>query len=330
MITLYHRRPLRASSAATLRGPLKALSSAVALRGPLRALLFFIFYFLFSLSLVSCSKDEMSSESVIRVSQTEQNDFDRWLKRNYEAPYNIRYKYRYEDIESDMDYWTVPADYNAAVKLAHLVKYLCLETYDEVAGVDFTRTYFPKMIFVIGEWEYRNNGTFILGTAESGRKILFSGLNYLDQHMGSAADLNEYYLQTIHHEFTHILNQRKEYSADFQLITGSAYVADKWSESPLNVNFLRRGFISAYAQHSAREDFAEMMCQYVCNTEDTWNRWLREAGTEGARLINAKLDVVKSYMMNSFGIDMVRLRTTLQRRQDEVMAGRINLTLNEE
>ena len=289
-------------------------------------LLCIIFYLLFTLSLASCSKDEMSPESVIRISQTEYNDFDRWLQQNYELPYNIRYKYRYEDIESDMDYWTVPASYEASVKLAHLVKYLCLETYDEVAGVDFTRSYFPKEIFVIGEWEYRNNGTYILGTAESGRKILFSGLNYLDQHMGSADELNEYYLLTIHHEFTHILNQRKEYSADFQLITGSGYVADKWSESPLNQGYLTRGFISAYAQHSDREDFAEMMCQYVCNSEATWDRWMREAGTEGARLINAKLDVVKRYMQESFGIDMARLRSTLERRQDEVMAGRIELT----
>ena len=94
--------------------------------------------------------------------------------------------------------------------MAHLVKYLCLESYDEVAGIDFTRNYFPKMIFTIGEWEYRNNGTIILGTAESGKKILLTGVNYLDTYKSSPAALNHYYFKTIHHEFTHILNHTKE------------------------------------------------------------------------------------------------------------------------
>ncbi len=33
-------------------------------------------------------------------------------------------------------------------------------------------------------------------------------------------------MKTIHHEFTHILNQTKDYPADFQLITGSLSLTD--------------------------------------------------------------------------------------------------------
>ena len=279
-----------------------------------------------ALTLASCSADEMSNKSVITVDQQEYTQFDYWLQRNYVAPYNIRFKYRYEDIESDMNYYTVPSRYEDAVVLAHLVKYICIEAYDEVGGIDFTRAYFPKLIFTIGEWEYRNNGTYILGTAEGGRKILLSGTNYLEQYSKSADDLNEYYLKTIHHEFTHILNQTKDYPADFQLITGTAYVADKWSEAPLDQGFLQRGFISAYAQHSDKEDFAEMLSMYVCHSEATWNRWMQEAGADGERLITAKFDIVRDYMLDTFGIDIVKLRNSLQRRQQEVEQGRIDLT----
>jgi substrate import-associated zinc metallohydrolase lipoprotein len=268
----------------------------------------------------------MSNKSVITVDQQEYTQFDYWLQRNYVAPYNIRFKYRYEDIESDMNYYTVPSRYEDAVVLAHLVKYICIEAYDEVGGIDFTRAYFPKLIFTIGEWEYRNNGTYILGTAEGGRKILLSGTNYLEQYSKSADDLNEYYLKTIHHEFTHILNQTKDYPADFQLITGSGYVADKWSESPHDTGYLQRGFISAYAQHSDKEDFAEMLSMYVCHSEATWNRWMQEAGADGERLITAKFDIVRDYMLDTFGIDIVKLRNSLQRRQQEVEQGRIDLT----
>lgn len=279
-----------------------------------------------ALTLASCSADEMSNKSVITVDQQEYTQFDYWLQRNYVAPYNIRFKYRYEDIESDMNYYTVPSRYEDAVVLAHLVKYICIEAYDEVGGIDFTRAYFPKLIFTIGEWEYRNNGTYILGTAEGGRKILLSGTNYLEQYSKSADDLNEYYLKTIHHEFTHILNQTKDYPADFQLITGSGYVADKWSESPHDTGYLQRGFISAYAQHSDKEDFAEMLSMYVCHSEATWNRWMQEAGADGERLITAKFDIVRDYMLDTFGIDIVKLRNSLQRRQQEVEQGRIDLT----
>ncbi|MBR3496603.1 MAG: putative zinc-binding metallopeptidase [Prevotella sp.] len=274
----------------------------------------------------SCSEEELRKESVITVDQNSYTEFDYWLQRNYVAAYNIRFKYRFEDIESDMNYYTVPSKYEDAVKLAHLVKYMCLEAYDEVGGIDFTRAYFPKLIFTIGEWEYRNNGTYILGQAEGGRKILLSGTNYLNRYLKNAEELNEYYLKTIHHEFTHIMNQTKDYSADFQLITGTSYVADKWSEVPFDQGYLQRGFISAYAQHSDKEDFAEMLSMFVCNSEQRWERWMNEAGADGARLITAKLDIVKSYMQNAFNIDLEQLRSSLQRRQKEVVEGRISLT----
>ena len=277
-------------------------------------------------ALVSCSEDDLNAESVITIDKKQTNDFDKWLTANFVNPYNLEFKYRYEYKETDANYYTIPAELNQAIEMAHLVKYLCLESYDEVAGIDFTRNYFPKMIFTIGEWEYRNNGTFILGTAESGKKILLTGVNYLDTYKSSPAALNHYYFKTIHHEFTHILNQTKEYSAEFKLITGNSYVADSWSKEPFNVGYLERGFISDYAQHSDTEDFAEMMSLYVTNSKEQWDEWMAEAGENGAPLLQAKLDIVKSYMKDSWGVDMDKLRDTILRRQADLAAGKVDLT----
>ncbi len=277
-------------------------------------------------ALVSCSEDDLNAESVITIDKKQANDFDKWLTANFVNPYNLEFKYRYEYKETDADYYTIPAELNQAIEMAHLVKYLCLESYDEVAGIDFTRNHFPKMIFTIGEWEYRNNGTIILGTAESGKKILLTGVNYLDTYKSSPAALNHYYFKTIHHEFTHILNQTKEYSAEFKLITGNSYVADSWSKEPFNVGYLERGFISDYAQHSDTEDFAEMMSLYVTNSKEQWDEWMAEAGENGAPLLQAKLDIVKSYMKDSWGIDMDKLRDTILRRQADLAAGKVDLT----
>ena len=277
-----------------------------------------------ALCAASCVKETMSENSVIKVTETKKNDFDRWLEVNFLLPYNIDFKYRFEMNESDMNYFTIPADYEYSIVMAHLVKYLCIETYDEVAGITFTRRYFPKMFFLTGEWEYRNNGTIILGTAEGGKKIFLAGVNLLPQYMKTAEDLNHFYIKTIHHEFTHILNQNVDFPVDFSMITGTGYVADSWSDAPYNRDFLKNGFITDYAQHSDTEDFAEMLSEYITHDQAWWDGQIAKAGEKG-ELINAKLDIVRNYMQDSFNIDIDVLRATVLRRQDDVFAGQVDL-----
>lgn len=291
---------------------------------------------LFALSLSSCRKeDPLNPESIITVNTKEKNDFDKWLEANFVNPYNISIKYRYEmDQTSSYSYYTIPADLECSIIMAHLVKYLCIDSYDEVAGVKFTRTYFPKMFFFIGEWEYSNNGTFRLGTAEGGKKIILTGLNYLPYVMQGAystysgdpeGGLNHYYVKTIHHEFTHILNQTKDFPADFRLVTPTSYVADSWSDDEYESGYLPRGFVSAYSQKEDREDFAEILSLYITNSQETWDSWMVEAGDEGASLIEAKLSIVKSYMRTTFEIDLDVLRDVVLRRQAEVFNGEVDL-----
>lgn len=314
-------------------------------------IVFLLTVILTALGLASCSKDEIKSESVISVDNYVPNEFDLWLEENFRNPYNIDFKYRYEEIESDLNYYTVPATYEASVKMAHLVKYLCVETYNEVAGIDFTRSQFPKMFFLIGEWEYRNNGSYILGTAEGGRKILLSGLTYLNpilegkDHYNDfyfdfgtdvAENLNHFYIKTIHHEFTHILNQTKDYPTAFRQVTPSSYVSDSQFSEPYNSAYLKRGFISAYAQTNTAEDFAEMVSEYVTHSPEWWEAQMKAADTTwsedadqiqtGRVLIEQKLDITREYMHTTWGIDLDELRDCILRRQVDVTSGKIDLT----
>lgn len=285
-----------------------------------------------ALSFSSCDENCLQQESVITADIVEKTPLDYWLEVNYLQPYNIEIKYRYEYNETDGNYYTVPADYDMAVEMAHIVKYSCVEAYDEVAGIDFTRKYFPKMFYFEGEWHFMNNGNYELGTAEGGKKIFLLGINYLDQYKTSISTLNYYYLKTIHHEFTHILNQTVDYPASFQLITGSGYLADSWSSEPWNTGYLQRGFISAYAQQSDAEDFAETMSIYVTSTPEQWEEWMQEAeGTEdepsnGREYIEAKLDIVRTYMRDNFSIDLDELRDVVLRRENDIASGKIDLT----
>ena len=304
-----------------------------------------------ALGLTSCSSDELKYQSVISVIKIEPNEFDMWLEENFRNPYNIDFKYRYEEIESDLNYYTVPATYDESIKMAHLVKYLCVEAYNEVAGIEFTRAQFPKMFFLIGEWEYRNNGSFILGTAEGGRKILLSGMTYLNPILAGlpeyndfvfefgtnvAENLNHYYIKTIHHEFTHILNQTKDYPTAFRQITPGSYVSDSQFSEPYSSNYLKRGFISAYAQTNTAEDFAEMVSEYITHTKEWWEAQMKAADTTwsedpnqtqtGRVLIEQKLDAVKDYMFTTWNIDLDVLRDCILRRQVDVTSGKIDLT----
>ena len=314
-----------------------------------------IFYFLpalvMAMGLTACSDDKLDGQSVIAVTSYEPNEFDTWLEENFRNPYNIDFKYRYEEIESDMNYYTVPATYEESVKMAQLVKYLCVETYNEVAGINFTRSQFPKMFFLIGEWEYRNNGSFILGTAEGGRKILLSGLSYLNPILAGeseyngfpftfgtdiAENLNHYYIKTIHHEFTHILNQTKDYPTAFRQVTPGSYVSDSQFSEPYKSAYLKRGFISAYAQTNTGEDFAEMVSVYVTHSPEWWEAQMKAADEKwsedpdqvqtGRVLIEQKLDITRDYMFSTWNIDLDQLRDCILRRQVDITSGKIDLT----
>ena len=265
---------------------------------------------------IACEERPLDKDSQVIDSKIEQNDFDRWLVSNYVEAYNIDFKYRMEMNESQMSYWLVPAEYNKSIVMAKLVRHLCLEAYDEITGSkDFIRTHFPKMIHLIGSAAYKNNGTMVLGEAEGGLKITLYMINDL---MLDIDYLNYYYFKTMHHEFAHILHQKKPYSTDFNLISGSDYVTDAWSDTwSGDADAQKNGFISEYASKEANEDFVELIAVYVTSTAAEWNTVIKNAG-DGAAIINAKFDIVYNYMLNTWGINLDELREVVQRRQSEI------------
>ena len=92
----------------------------------------------------ACSSDEIESESVITVDNYRKNAFDRWLEENFRNPYNIDFKYRYEEIESDYDYYTVPADIEQSIKMAVIV----VSTVPIMCVYPFLQKYFVKGVMV--------------------------------------------------------------------------------------------------------------------------------------------------------------------------------------
>lgn len=262
----------------------------------------------------SCREDEINDKSIFDDGEeVEMTEFDQWILHNYTYPYNITFKYRMEDIESSMDYTLVPADLEKAKKIAKIVKHLWLETYDEVAGVGFTRTYIPKVLHIIGSAAYEENG-IIVGTAEGGLKVTLYNVNKLQIN---AAFLNKYYFLTMHHEFAHILHQTKNYDPEFERISEGNYHGGDWYTIEDNTA-LKQGFIDGYASSEPREDFAETLAMYITNTAAAWQTLMDKAGTTGAPIISEKMEYIRIYMADIWGIDIDQLREIIQRRTNEL------------
>lgn len=276
--------------------------------------------FVASFALMSCSDDDPSSESIFPTTSPKRDAFDKWLLENYTFPYNVEMKYKMEDIESDMKYHLVPADSAKTAKLSIIMKYLWFDAYNEVVGPDFIKENMPRTIHFIGSPAYNSEGTMVLGTAEGGLKITLYMVNSLDDKTLKNYDtMNKYYFHTLHHEFTHILNQKIPYDQSFKLITESGYVSGDWYTIP-DKTAHQAGFVTPYAMVEPLEDFAEMLSNYVTMSQSEWNAILADAGTTGAASISAKLDIVRNYMQESWNVDIDQLRAAVLRRASTLSA----------
>jgi substrate import-associated zinc metallohydrolase lipoprotein len=279
-------------------------------------ILYFLITFAGVICLNSCESDDPDKKHSIFDEQVERNSFDKWLDENYVKPYNIRVAYRIEDIETDFDYNVIPADLEKSKQMAICLKHLWLEAYTEVAseGVHFIRAYAPKLFHYIGSSEHNpEDGTIRLGVAEGGKKITITTVNAL-----VPKDIvNQYYFNTIHHEFGHILHQTKNYPTEFQTISASDYGPLTW-QNRTDAQAAKLGFVSNYAGKLPDEDFVEVLARYLTRDEATWNAMLVTAEAAGSAKILQKLDIVKTYMKTTWGIDLDRLKQVVQRRANEI------------
>lgn len=281
----------------------------------------------------SCA-DDLSDTSVFDGDSITQNNFDKWLYKNYVLPYNIRVVYKLPDMETDFQYAALsPAEINQSIQLAHVLKHAWIGAYEEVAGVDFVRRYAPKQLLFVGSLAINSDGTATQGTAEGGIKVVIYGVNIVDMTADNNADmLNRYYFHPMHHEFTHILNQLKDYPTEFDRISEGDYLHGDWASFSSNVR--KAGFISRYAMNEPREDFAETVSWYLTYSTTDWKYLVDQnlgLGVDddykkGAEKIYKKLAIAKKYFKESWGIDLDQLHGVVQRRLQEVENHQIDIT----
>lgn len=270
-----------------------------------------------------CIKDEEFTESIFTESEELNPEsptyiFDSWLIENFQKPYNLTFEYKLNDVSSNLNYNLVPTSLEKSKQLAQLIKYLWFDVYAKMLNEDFLKKYGPRMIHLIGSPAYNpNSGTILLGTAEGGIKVTLYRCNGLD--FRDVVTMNEYYFKTMHHEFTHILHQTKSYPKNFENISAGNY-------SPLGWQFIsdedaaKMGFVSPYAASQAREDFVEIIANYLVKSDDDWNNVLNLAGDEGKDIILQKLVICTAWLKDKWGIDILAMRNEIAIREKNIDA----------
>lgn len=274
------------------------------------------FVSLFGLLFSTCSEDDLDSQTIFPKTEYVKTEFDKWLDSYYLNPFNIDYKYKMEDIELSFGKHYSPADLGQSMKLAKILKHVWVEAYVEVGGKAFLSKTAPSIIFLHGSGSWNEDGTQTLGTAEGGVKINLFLVNWLEPEDQSL--LNSYYLKTMHHEFTHILQQNVNYPLEYNVISEGDYLPTGWYNRKTVKDYASLGFVTSYAGSNPIEDITEVTACYITFSDAEWNSVWQNAGVEGTRKLEKKISIMKQYMKESWNIDMDLLREVVRKRMSEI------------
>lgn len=264
-------------------------------------------------SLLSCSKD--NDNLTVDLTKynpdiTAQNDVDKWLTSNLVNPYNIETVYRFERNFTDVNRDISPVALGQVEPMMNAVLTTYLQPYEKIGGKTFIKKYTPKQFVLYGSPSYNTNGSITLGTADNGRRIVLYELNSLDFNNPAAVKRP---VRTIHHEFTHILNQNIVIPPAFEQISKADYTAD-WTGAA-NTPALAKslGFVSQYSRSSFGEDFAEMNAHLLVEGQVWFDNYCATTSPSAAAKLREKEKLVVSYFKDYYNIDYRALQAEVQR-----------------
>lgn len=267
----------------------------------------------------SCSKDNLNDESVLHLPETYTTEFDEWLQRNYVEPYNVRIEYHLPDNESHFEYWVTPPDIKKSIEIAKLLKHTTIEAMNEMMTTgkegedptEFVKKYFPKVIYLVGNFEIAATGQTNLASAENGLQINILGVNYFDRK-----DDGIRIASTMLHEFTHILDGIHNVPDEFRSVTPNDYVGNKYDTMSYE-ECIKLGFLSPYARSSIAEDIAVTGGYVISATDAEWEKFFEDAG-ESREKLQRKYNIIKAWLADSYNIDAMKWRDIYLRRISEL------------
>jgi len=257
----------------------------------------------------SCKKEDSVNIDLTKYvdNPVANTPLDNWLKTTFLDPYNMDVIYRYSDFYKDNDKVVSPANPATVQPQMQTVLEGFIDPYKKVAGVPFIKKMLPKEWVLFGSGAYQTDGSMILATASAGKRVTIYDLNNFDANNSSLVTRK---LRTIHHEFTHILNQLVAMPTDFQTITKSTYNATWTTVGDASARDM--GYVSPYASSQPGEDFAETTAHLLVLGQAWFDARANASTAVGKAALKAKEASVVQYFTINLGVDFRALQKEVQ------------------
>ena len=267
-------------------------------------------------------------EETLNVPQKEDPEvitaLDQFIDENFTQEYNMAIRYRFVDRYVNPGERVTPPRLEVVMPMLDFIQEFWIDPYLEVDnGEEFFRDNVPVEIVLLGGFIFNDDGTVTLGTADAGAQITFTNVNAIDPEDPDWVALQ---LQTVYHEFAHIVHQKFRLPASFETISQNGYTsAGSWFNL-LDEEALERGFVSPYATSSPNEDFAETVAFYLFDEfffknfivqEDSCTTAACENANIGKTRIATKLAAITEHYERNTGVDLEELRTVIQSKLEE-------------
>jgi substrate import-associated zinc metallohydrolase lipoprotein len=269
----------------------------------------------------ACYESEVLNVPVKNAENEPQTELDIYIDENFTREYGMAIRYRFVDRYVRPQERVTPPRLAVVKPMLDFIQNFWIDPFLEVKnGEAFFRNHVPAEIIFLGGFIYNEDGTVTLGTADAGAKITFTNVNAINVEDEAWRDQQ---LQTVYHEFAHIVHQEYKLPASFENISASGYTsAGSWF-TLTDEQALRRGFVSPYATSSPNEDFAEIVAFYLFE-QDFMNRFINKeincetsaciSRNEGRALIREKLNAIRDHYKKVTGVDLDEVRKAVQAR----------------
>ncbi len=267
----------------------------------------------------SCYSEEKLNVPVNDSAEVPDTELDRYIQEKFTDEYGMAIRYRYVDRYVDPNQRVTPPELENVRPMLDFIEEFWIEPYASVPnGEAFFKDHVPAEIVFLGGLIYNGDGTVTLGTADAGAQITFTNVNDIDPEDESWRALQ---LQTVYHEFAHIVHQKYKLPTSYESISPTGYTsAGSWFVLS-NQEALHRGFVSPYATSNPNEDFAETVAFYLfdddfdghfIDKEDDCQTADCEASNQGKVLIEQKISIIIDHYKRVTGVDLEQVRAQVQ------------------
>jgi substrate import-associated zinc metallohydrolase lipoprotein len=269
----------------------------------------------------ACYSDESLNVPVTDPGVDLETDLDIYIEESFTKEFGMAIRYRFVDRFVGPFQRVAPPALEAVRPMLEFIEDFWIGPYLEVEnGEEFFRSHVPAEIVFLGGLIFNEDGTVTLGTADAGAQITFTNVNAVDINDSDWVALQ---LQTVYHEFAHIVYQRYKLPRAFETISPEGYTSPGSWFNLTDEEALTRGFVSPYATSSPNEDYAETVAFYLFDKDFIEFYLLDEpncadpdcaARNEGREQVRQKLNSILDHYEKFTGVVLPDVRARVQSR----------------